>query len=442
MKNFLNPSALLTDLYQLTMLQSYLDHDLSENAEFEFFVRDLPESRNFLIAAGLEQVLGFLNDLAFTKEELDWLSRQPYFNDKFIRYLENFKFEGTVEAMPEGTIFFPGEPILRVSAPISQAQLVETRIINLLHYQTMIASKAVRSVLAAQGKLLVDFGLRRAHGTEAGLYAARASHIAGFSGTSTVLAGELYDIPLYGTMAHSFILAHTDEKEAFQNFMLSHPDNVVLLIDTYDISAAIKKVIVLAKDRRFGKIPIKAVRLDSGDLVKHSFQIRHILDQEGLSEIKIFVSGNLDEYSLWHFADSGAPIDGFGVGTLMITSADAPYLECAYKLVSYADTPRFKRSPRKATFPCAKQVYRYYNEDGTFAYDEVTGKNEDREGEALLQRVMKKGLRLQNQRSASEIRSFLAQQIKKLPSDLLSLDKYDPFPVKFSPDLIRMTAEK
>ena len=187
MKNFLNPSALLTDLYQLTMLQTYLDHDLSENAEFEFFVRDLPESRNFLIAAGLEQVLGFLNDLAFTKEELDWLSRQPYFNDKFIRYLENFKFEGTVEAMPEGTIFFPGEPILRVSAPISQAQLVETRIINLLHYQTMIASKAVRSVLAAQGKLLVDFGLRRAHGTEAGLYAARASHIAGFSGTSTVV---------------------------------------------------------------------------------------------------------------------------------------------------------------------------------------------------------------------------------------------------------------
>ncbi len=441
MKIFSHPSSLLTDLYQLTMLQSYLDHDLSANAEFEFFVRDIPTSRNFLIAAGLEQVIEYVENLEFTHKELDWLSTQPFFNDMFLTYLENFKFEGTIEAMPEGTIFFPGEPILRVFAPIAQAQLVETRIINILHYQTMIASKAVRSVLASQNKLLIDFGLRRAHGAEAGLYAARASYLAGFSGTSTVLAGKLYNIPIYGTMAHSYILAHDDENIAFQNFMTSHPDNVVLLIDTYDIVKAINIVIDLAKDKRFSHAPISAVRLDSGDLIRNSFQIRKILDDEGLQSIKIFVSSNLDENSLHKFAESKAPIDGFGVGTLMVTSADAPYLECGYKLVSYNHKPRFKKSPRKATYPCAKQVYRYYNEDGTFHFDEVTSKNEDRAAEGLLIKVMENGNKIHNQVSVLEARQHLSSQIDKLPSEMRSLRKCEPYPVKISKNLTRMTGE-
>jgi len=441
MKNSLPTSALLTDLYQLTMLQSYIDHDLTAHAEFEFFVRDLPSSRNFLIAAGLRQVLDYLNHLMFTEEELEWLSKQPNFNDKFIDYLRNFRFDGTVEAMPEGTVFFPGEPILRISAPITQAQLIETRIINILHYQTMIASKAVRSVLSAKSKLLVDFGLRRAHGAEAGLYAARASYLAGFSGTSTVLAGKLYNIPIYGTMAHSFILAHDDENIAFQNFMTSHPDNIVLLIDTYDMIAAIKRVVALAKDSRFKEAPIKAVRLDSGDLIENSFKIRQILDEEGLPEINIFASGNLDEDSINKFAESNAPIDGYGVGTLMITSADASYLECGYKLVSYNHKPRFKKSPRKATYPCAKQVYRYYKGDGTFHFDEVTSKNEEREAEALLVKVMENGRIVNNLPLIQESRHHLSQQIDKLPSELKSLDKCDSYPVKISSNLTKITTE-
>ena len=435
MKILLNQTPLLTDLYQLTMLQGYFDHGLDELADFEFFVRDLPDVRNFLLAAGLEQVLEYLENLKFTSSELEWLSSQNRFNKSFIDYLENLRFEGDVHAMPEGTVFFPDEPIIRVSAPIAQAQLVETRIINILHFQTMIASKAIRSVISAAGKLLVDFGLRRAHGAEAGLLAARSSYLAGFSGTSTVLAGKLFNIPLYGTMAHSFIQAHDEEKSAFKNFALSQPDNVILLIDTYDMLEATDKVIQLAKDLKDLNIRIQAVRLDSGDLIKNSKKIRQILDEEGLEEIKIFASGNLDEYSLKRFADSKAPIDGYGIGTLMITSADSPYLECGYKLVQYAGSPRYKQSPRKATWPCRKQVYRYYNKDEKFEYDELTLDNETRKEQSLLQQVMKNGKRIQPEKSLEQIREYVDQQIQKLPPDLLRLEKAANYTVRISKNL-------
>jgi nicotinate phosphoribosyltransferase len=289
-------SPLLTDHYQLMMMQSYLEQGMEETAVFELFVRKLPSCRNFMVAAGLEQVLDYLENLAFSPDELTWLATR--FRPHFIDYLERFHFNGDVHAMPEGTLFFPEEPILRIVAPLPQAQLVESRIMNLLHFQSMIATKAARSVLTAPGKLLVDFGMRRAHGAEAALLAARASYIAGFSGTATVLAGTLYGIPLFGTSAHSYIQAHVDEEAALEHFARSYPDNAVLLIDTYDTEAAAVKVVTLARKLRGDGISIKGVRLDSGDLAMHASHVRRILDDGGLETTTIFASGNLDEYRL------------------------------------------------------------------------------------------------------------------------------------------------
>src|SRR5574337_492758 len=272
----MNPpsSLLLTDLYQLTMLQGYVEQGMEEQATFELFVRKLPPTRNFVLATGLEQALGFLERLRFTPEDLEWLNGCGLFRRALVDYLEKLRFTGDVHAMPEGTAFFPDEPIVRITAPLPQAQLVETRLINLLHFQTLIASKAARSVLVAPGKLLVDFGLRRAHGAEAGLLAARASYLAGFSGTSAVQAAPLFGIPIYGTMAHSFVQAHEDEMAAFERFACANPDDVVLLIDTYDTEAGAAKVVLLAPRLRPKGIPIKGVRLDSGDLADHARKVR------------------------------------------------------------------------------------------------------------------------------------------------------------------------
>ena len=341
-------SALLTDLYQLTMLQGYFDQGMEETAVFEFFVRKLPGQRNFLIAAGLEQGLEFLENVRFTAQELDWISNHGAFRPGFVNYLEQVRFTGDVHAMPEGTVFFTNEPILRVTAPIAEAQLVESRLINLLHFQTLIASKAARSVLMAPGKLLVDFGLRRAHGAEAGLLAARASYLAGFAGSATVLAAPLYGVPVFGTMAHSFVQAHDDETTAFEHFARSLPENVILLIDTYDTEAAAEKVVALAPKLARDGIKIKGVRLDSGDLADHAFKVRRILDDGGLRDATIFASGSVDEYVLARLVKQNAPIDGYGIGTHMDTSADAPYLDCAYKLVEYAGTCTAQTVRRKS----------------------------------------------------------------------------------------------
>ncbi|MGQ0694308.1 MAG: nicotinate phosphoribosyltransferase, partial [Nitrospiraceae bacterium] len=268
----MNPlmSALLTDLYELTMAQAYQEQGMDEQAAFEFFVRKLPSHRNFLVAAGLEQVLDFLSGLRLTGEELAWLDRTGQFTPGLLRYLEALRFTGDVDAMPEGTIFFPPEPILRIIAPLPQAQLVESRVMNLLNFQTMVASKAARSVLVAGGKPIIDFGLRRAHGAEAGLLAARASYLSGFAGTATVLAGMIYGIPLYGTMAHSFVQAHKDEEIAFEHFAQAQPDYAVFLIDTYDTEAAVRKFVSLAPALKARGITVKGVRLDSGDLADHA----------------------------------------------------------------------------------------------------------------------------------------------------------------------------
>lgn len=429
----INPlsSPLLADLYQFTMLQSYLEQGMQETAVFELFIRKLPPGRNFMVAAGLEQVLDFLENLQFSAEELSWLATR--FRPPLIDYLERFHFRGDVYAMPEGTLFFPNEPILRITAPLPQAQLIESRIINILHFETLIASKAARSVLVAPGKLLVDFGMRRAHGAEAALLAARASYLAGFSGSATVLAGALYGIPLYGTMAHAYIQAHADESVAFEHFARSNPNNVVLLIDTYDTEAAAGKVVELAKRLQTEHIHIKGVRLDSGDLAAHAHNVRRILDQGGLQSTAIFASGNLDEYRLQTLLGSGAPIDGFGIGTALDVSIDAPALDCAYKLQEYAGKARRKRSEGKATWPGRKQVYRYYAPQGEMSHDTVALEDSDPcEGEPLLVPMMLAGQRIHRTQPLQEIRQQTLARYVRLPESLTELETTTQYPVTIS----------
>ncbi len=433
-------SVLLTDLYQLTMLQGYYDTRMEQTAVFEFFVRRLRPGRGFLMAAGLEQALDYLEQLHFAPEELEWLASTRRFSPAFLASLEALRFTGDVHAMPEGTVFFPNEPILRVTAPIAQAQLVETRLINLLHLQTLIASKAARTVLMAPGKLLVDFGLRRAHGAEAGLLAARASHIAGFNGTSTVLAGQQLGIPLFGTMAHSFIQAHDDERQAFENFAHAQPDNVVLLIDTYDTEAAAHKVVALAPGLASAGIRIKGVRIDSGDLAEHARRVRRILDTGGLGEVIIFVSGDLDEYEVRDMLAAGAPIDGFGVGTRVDTSNDQPFLDCAYKLQEYGGRARRKRSEGKATWPGRKQVFRSYDADGRMLGDVVTLEADPQAGEPLLMAVMREGHRLGPAPALAEVRHRAAANLARLPEPLRRLEEFD-YPVEIGAALHELAAQ-
>ena len=433
----MNPStsALLTDLYELTMAQAYLEQGMTGPAVFEFFVRKLPANRNFLVAAGLEQVLSYLADLHVTQEELVWLERSGQFSSGFLRDLETLRFTGDVDAMAEGTVFFPHQPILRVTAPLPQAQLVESRVMNLLNFQTMVASKAARSVLVAGGKPLIDFGLRRAHGAEAGLLAARASYLSGFAGTATVLAGKVFGIPLFGTMAHSFVQAHEDEFLAFEHFAQAHPENVVLLIDTYDTEAAAQKVVWLAPKLNARGISVKGVRLDSGDLADHARRVRRILDEGGLSQTEILASGNLDEYRLRDLVNNDTPIDSFAVGTAMTASSDAPSLDCAYKLQEYAGRPTRKRSEGKATWPGRKQAYRYYTTDARLSHDIVTTVHDRRPGEPLLRSVMKEGRRLELAPDLGETRQYVAAQLRQLPESLRALEIGPSYDVQISQDL-------
>jgi len=433
--------ALLTDLYQLTMLQGYFDRSMEEEAVFELFVRKLPPGWNFLVAAGLEQALEFLEGLRFTDGDRKWLRDCGRFSPGFIESLAELHFTGAVDAIAEGTPIFPNEPLIRIIAPLPQAQLVESRLINLLHFQTLIASKAARLVLAAPGKLLVDFGLRRAHGAEAGLLAARASYLAGFDGTATVLASPRFGIPVFGTMAHSFIQAHDDEMAAFEAFASAQPSNVVLLIDTYDTEVGAERVVELAPRLRAHGINVKGVRIDSGDLAEHARRVRDILNRGGLSRVTIFASGNLDEGDLLRFASEAAPIDGFGIGTRLTTSASAPYLDCAYKLQEYAGRPRRKRSEGKATWPGRKQVYRTFGADGRMTGDRLTLADESCNGEPLLEPVMRGGRRLYPSPRLDDLRGRTARQIAGLPEPLQQLEPAPPYPVEVAPSLRALAAE-
>ncbi len=422
-------SALLTDLYQLTMLAAYFERDMEETAVFEFFVRRLPEQRNFLMAAGLEQVVEYLEALRFTPAELEWLESTRLFRNAFLQRLESLRFRGDVDALPEGTAFFANEPVVRITAPLPQAQLVETRVINLLHFQTLVASKAVRSVLVAGGRDLIDFGLRRAHGAEAGVLAARAAYLAGFTGTATVEAARRFGMPMFGTMAHSFVQAHAGEVAAFRHFVSCFPSHNTLLIDTYDTERAAHKLVAFAASLRTSGVTIQAVRIDSGDLEHESRAVRRILDDGGLGDTRIFVSGSLDEHEIERLVRSDAPVDSFGVGTHLDVSADAPYLDCAYKLQEYAGRPTRKRSAGKMTLPGRKQVLRRHDEHGQLLEDEIVIEGDERPGIALLEPAMRQGARVAELQTLTQARERAQRSLARLPARLRSIREDADYPV-------------
>ena len=433
-------SPLLTDLYQLTMLQAYVLRGMHGEAVFELFVRRLPAERNFLVAAGLEQLLDYLQTIRFSDTDLDWLKAHGIASEAMLDYLRDFHFTGDVYAVPEGTIVFADEPIVRVVAPLPEAQLVESRLVNLINFQTIIASKAVRSVLAAPDRLLVDFGMRRAHGAEAALLAARAAYIAGYEGTSTVLAGRLFDIPVYGTMAHSFVQAHDTEEAAFEDFARSQRENVVLLIDTYDTVRCAQKVVDIIPRLAEEGIAVRAVRLDSGDLVVLSREVRDILDGGGANDVRIFASGGLNEYELSRILAAGAPIDGFGVGTDLDVSSDAPALDCAYKLQEYGGRARRKRSTGKATWPGRKQTFRRFDTDGVFSGDTIALETESCAGEPLMLPAMRDGRRLETSQSLDQLRERTRKSLAALPERLKSLTGPAEYPVAVSETVRELAA--
>jgi nicotinate phosphoribosyltransferase len=370
------------------------------------------------VAAGLEQALEHPEHLRFTPQELEWLARSGRFSRDFVDSLEHLRFTGDAHAMAEGTIFFPPEPVLRVTAPMPRAQLVETRLINLLHFKTIIASKAARMVLVAPAKGLIDLGLQRAHGAEAGVLAARACYLAGFTGSATVLAGLLYGVPVYGTMARSFVQAHDEEPDAFERFAHAQPGNVVLLIDTYDTEAAAEKVVALASHSGQQGITIKGVRLDSRDLADLARMMRRIL-----------AGGNLDEEAVRTLVSSEAPIDDFAIGTRLDTSADASSLDCGYKLQEYAGRACRKRSTGEATWPGRQQVYRIVGPDGRMPSDTVTLEVDLRAGEPLQLPVMRGGQCLGPSPSLEEIRQHAASELARLPEHLRQLQVEPAYPV-------------
>jgi len=412
--------SLFTDFYELTMCASYFDNKKFEPATFDLFIRRLPENRSYLLFAGLEQALLYLKTVKFTEKHLEYLKTQG-FNQQFLDYLRDFKFTGDVWAIPEGTIAFPCEPLIRVTAPIIEAQLVETFLLNTINLQTMIATKATQVVNAAKGKAVIEFGLRREHGVDAGMKVARSSYIAGCQGTSNVLAGFQYNIPVFGTMAHSFIMSYKKEIDAFRAFARTFPNKSTLLVDTYDDLAGAEKATVVAKELEKKGHRLDGVRLDSGNLAEISKKVRRLLDEKGLNYVKIFASGDLDESKIAELLKKGAKIDAFGVGTKLGTSADKPYVDVIYKLCETMNeqgkfSPIMKLSEGKITLPGRKQVYRVTDKNGHYSKDRITLVYEKAKGKPLLIKVMEKGEMTYNLPSLDEIRSTTAENISKLPA--------------------------
>ena len=419
---FLNPQnmSLFTDYYELTMCASYFDNKNFEPATFDLFIRRLPENRSYFLFAGLEEALQYLQNITFTDEHLVYLKKLGFRQD-FLDYLHDFKFTGEVWAVPEGTIAFPNEPLIRVTAPIIEAQLMETFLLNTINLQTMIATKASRVVQAAKGKSVIEFGLRREQGVDAGMKVARSSYIAGCQGTSNVLAGMSYGMPVFGTMAHSFVMSYPKEIDAFRAFAKTFPNKSTLLIDTYDDIAGAEKAVIIAKELEAKGHKLGGVRLDSGDLAKTSQKVRKILDDNDLGYVKIFASGDLDEFKITQLLNDSARIDAFGVGTKMGTSADRPYLDVIYKLCETMTSdgsfsPIMKLSKDKITLPGRKQVYRFKNEEGFFEKDIIALSDEKVNGEPLLVKVMEKGKLIFNLPTINEIRTKAAENVSKLPT--------------------------
>jgi nicotinate phosphoribosyltransferase len=429
-------SALLTDLYELTMLQSYFDEGMNDVAVFDLFVRRLPSSRNYFVACGLEHVLRYLESLTFSDEAIEYLRSIKQFSDEFLKALRQFRFTGDVHAVPEGTAIFANEPLIEVVAPLPQAQFIETFLMNQVQLATLAASKASRVVTAAEGRPVVDFGARRMHGADAALKEPRAFYIAGVDSTSSVVAGQAWGIPVAGTMAHSYVLAFEHEIEAFRRFVRTYPA-AILLIDTYDVNKGVQNIIQLAREMG-SEFRVSGVRLDSGDLAKHANEVRRQLDAAGLQRVKIFVSSSLDEYEIQRLVAAGAPINGFGVGTHMGTASDMPFLDTAYKLVEYAGKARMKTSESKATLPGKKQVFRE-TAAGNAVRDVIGLMGESIAGEPLLLKVMENGRRTQPAESLEAARARCTVQRNALPDRLMSLSKSDSaYPVDLSQGLTKL----
>lgn len=444
---------LLTDLYELTMAASYFDLGFNDSACFSMSSRRLPPGRGFLVAAGLERLLEVLEDFHFEQSILDYLDSLKLFSADFLAFLAKLRFTGEIFALAEGTIFFQQEPIIEVRAPLIEAQLLETLVINQIGMASLIASKAARSVIAARRRGLVDFGLRRSQGADAGLIAARSSYLTGYIGTSNVLAGMRYGIPVYGTMAHSYIMAHERELESFEHFVRRFPEFSTLLVDTYDTVRGVENAARVGLQLQQQGKRLQGIRLDSGDLLDLSRKARRILDENGLNGVKIFASGNLDEYRIRELVAAGAPIDEFGVGTAMVVSADAPSLDVAYKLTEYKGTPRMKTSQHKLSLPGRKQVFRATNESGGFCGDMIALADESETAVAreltpapagmtpLLQKQFSSGQRVGARRSLVEIRDQFLDSIAKLAPGYQDLDKPETYPVRYTARLEALIAQ-
>ena len=432
--------ALFTDLYELTMLQAYVEEGMTDQAVFSLFVRKLPSDRNYLLACGLAGVLRYLENLRFGTREIYYLASLGRFSERFLNWLPKFRFTGTVHAVAEGTAMFANEPILEITAPIAEAQVVETMVMNRIHLETVLASKAARVVAAANGRTVVDFAARRMHGADAAVNGARAFHIAGVAATSNVLAGQLHGIPVTGTMAHSYIQAHDDELAAFRAFARGSPETI-LLVDTYDTLAGVAKVCSLARELGDG-FAVRGIRLDSGDLGALAVAARQMLDEAGLQRVRIFASGGLNETEIARLVAGGAPIDAFGVGTDLGVARDHPALDIAYKLCEFAEHGRLKLSPGKPILPGRKQVFRTY-QDGVAVGDVIARAAEKQPGTPLLRPVMRKGRTLADAEPLlKDIRSYAEAQKASLPDPVRGLAPAEPaYPVTVSDILADYQAE-
>jgi len=436
--------SLLIDFYELTMCASYFENKRNEVATFDLFIRKMPSNRSYFVFAGLEQVLFFLQNMKFNEEHLDYL-REKGLSEKFLEYLRNFKFTGEVWSVPEGTVVFHAEPLIRVTAPVIEAQLIETFLLNTVNLQTMIATKASRVVHAAAGRSVVEFGLRRTQGTDAGMKAARCSYMAGADGTSNVLAGMKYGIPVFGTMAHSYVMFFDREIDSFRAFAKTFPSTSTLLIDTYDEVLGAENAASVAKELEKKGHRLNAVRLDSGDLYSLSNKVRAILDQHGLSYVKIFASGDLDEYAIDKLVRKGAKIDAFGVGTRMSTSIDRPYVDVVYKLAGRVERGDFlatmKLSEGKLTLPGKKQIYRQRDRQGKYAKDIIGLEDEDIEGDRLLKKFMERGQIVREMPSLEQVRKETLKNLLGLPEKFKRLKSALSYTVDLSLKLRTMRNE-
>lgn len=443
--------GLSTDLYELTMAAAFFDAGIADRwATFDLGVRDLPQQRGYLVAAGLEQALAYLRDFRFWPQALEYLEGTGHFRTEFLDYLGALRFTGQVDAIAEGTVYFPPAPLLRITAPIIEAQIIETYLLTTLTYQTLIASKAARIVGAADGRAVIDFSPRRDHGPQAGLLCARAAYIGGCVGTSNVLANDMFGIPVFGTMAHSFVMFYADELDAFRAFAASYPASPTLLIDTYDTVEGARKALQLIPELESRGLQLAAVRLDSGDLTSLAKQVREVLDRGGATSTRIFASGNLDEHKIARMLADGAPIDGFGVGTELGTSGDAPSLNSTYKLVACEDAhgdelPVIKLAAAKVTLPGRKQVWRRWGAHGEMLGDTIGLATEELAGKPLLEAVLRDGKPLSPAPPLAAIRARACEQLAALPAAVRHLDKPASYPVEVSPrlqQLVRTLSER